>query len=295
MRNLIDNATDRTMLNINLSNVYNEVSLVMGHNHIMSILTHILTDSVNKDFSIYADYSLEYMIIKLCYGLTLSTIYCMQFISAICILLQDISPMGASPVPISNANNNALSEKKDDEFVVNLAQYNITDAQQKLLSRGLKFCPTPGEPDVNTYQTDLDQFHLRIERYIHFFRQKNPNVTRNTNVATQSQVNASQVDHLSQTINDDPFHHQSFKKPSAWVPPPKAAFEAFISKNKLDLAESIIPPPGKSNISLDEKRALRQLSNNPNIVIKLVDKGGAVVIQNREDQRQLSDPNFTKI
>ena len=85
----------------------------------------------------------------------------------------------------------------------------------------------------------------------------------------------------------------------AWVPPPIAVLEFFISKNKLDLAESIIPPPEKSNISLDEKRALRQISNNPNIVIKPADKGGAVVIQNREDyikegQRQLCDPKFYK-
>ena len=37
-----------------------------------------------------------------------------------------------------------------------------------LLSRGLKFCPYPGEPDHNQYKTDLDKFHLKSKRELYF-------------------------------------------------------------------------------------------------------------------------------
>ena len=54
---------------------------------------------------------------------------------------------------------------------------------------------------------------------------------------------------------------------------------------------------GRQNIPLLESRALKELSNNRNIVIKPADKGGAIVIWDRQDYvreglRQLSDRTF---
>ena len=50
----------------------------------------------------------------------------------------------------------------------------------------------------------------------------------------------------------------------------------------LDLAKCKPNKPGRSNISKDEQKALRELANNSSIVIKPADKGGAVVIQDRD-------------
>ena len=73
----------------------------------------------------------------------------------------------------NNSNNNDTSENYD-ALVVNLSQIQLTNPQISLLRKGLKFCPTPGEPDISQYQTDLDKFHLRLRQYLHFFRPKKP-------------------------------------------------------------------------------------------------------------------------
>uniref|UniRef100_A0A3B3BT94 Uncharacterized protein n=1 Tax=Oryzias melastigma TaxID=30732 RepID=A0A3B3BT94_ORYME len=54
------------------------------------------------------------------------------------------------------------------------------------------------------------------------------------------------------------------------------------------------------NLSTDERRALRQLSNNPNIIIKPADKGSKIVIMDRqqyltEAYRQLNNDKYYKL
>ena len=38
----------------------------------------------------------------------------------------------------------------------------------------MKFCPTPGEPDISQAQKDLDSFHLRIKWRLHFSNPPDP-------------------------------------------------------------------------------------------------------------------------
>ena len=190
-----------------------------------------------------------------------------------------------------NENNNANSfDDNQLPLVVNLSKHILTNAQHKILSRGLKFCPTPGEPVISQYQADLDKFHLRLKRYLYFFR---PRPDNNGAIVPSSAPQNADRD----TYRDNPFKHRKFTNPSAWVPPPIANLEFFISKNNLDLSRCKPPPCGKSNIPPEEAKALKQLASNRNIIIKPADKGGAVVIQDREQYiqegiRQLSDPNF---
>ena len=54
-----------------------------------------------------------------------------------------------------NNNNNSPGEKSEDiirkpyvsDTVVNLSNFFLTEPQIQLLSKGLKFCPIPGEPN----------------------------------------------------------------------------------------------------------------------------------------------------
>ena len=46
--------------------------------------------------------------------------------------------------------------------VVNMSTYNLTEDQMSIPSKGLKFCPTPPEPDVRILKTDMDFFLRRI-------------------------------------------------------------------------------------------------------------------------------------
>ena len=73
--------------------------------------------------------------------------------------------------------------------------------------------------------------------------------------------------------------------------------ENFIFKNHRDLSETKTPRIRNHNISKEERTALNQLAKDSSIVIKPADKGGAVVIWDRdkyikEGLRQLSDNNF---
>ena len=194
-----------------------------------------------------------------------------------------------------NNNSTGMFETKND-LVVNLSQHTLTQSQYKVLSRGLKFCPNPGEPDVSLYQDDLDHFHLRLKRYLHFLKPK-----RNEGQDQDLTLNLSDSSTLTYTndnlLSIDPFKHQKFKNPSAWQPPPILSLENFISRNNNDLANCNKPKSGRDNISSQERVAMRELARNPHLIIKQADKGGAVVLQDRDNYvkeglRQLSDPNF---
>ena len=122
-------------------------------------LVSILDDPIHKDFNIYADEDIGHMIIKIGCGLSFSIVYCLFFIAAIvCTLQEDRSNLPVDPSHVDhsytddqfqNANNNASDENVYDDLVVNLSQHPLTEAQTKILSRGLKFCPNPGEPDIS--------------------------------------------------------------------------------------------------------------------------------------------------
>lgn len=117
--------------------------------------------------------------------------------------------------------------------VVNLSSRVLNEHQFSVLSKGLNFCPTPGEP-------------------------KRGDLVR------------------------DPAHRN---------------LEAFIFLNERDLNHQRFMEPRMKNLSREEKKALRELKQDPSITIKGADKGGAVVIMDTKDyvaeaDRQLADRDF---
>ena len=54
--------------------------------------------------------------------------------------------------------------------VVNLSDIDLTEAQLSILSKGLTFCPTPGELEMSELRQDLDKFHLRLKHHVYFNR-----------------------------------------------------------------------------------------------------------------------------
>ena len=54
------------------------------------------------------------------------------------------------PWDISHLNSNCSNneeEREKKELVVNISDHILTDAEYKVLAKGMKFCPTPGEPN----------------------------------------------------------------------------------------------------------------------------------------------------
>lgn len=160
--------------------------------------------------------------------------------------------------------------------IVNLSSRTLNQHEFSLLSRGLNFCPTPGEPKRGDLVRDLDYFHDNLRLEYHF--KDNP-------LPTPSFVKLIMTSKV-------------FKKTDR-PPPPQAHknLEAFYFLNERDLQRQTLMEPRVKNLSKEEKGAIRSLKQDPSITIKSADKGGAVVILNTEDyvaeaNRQLSDRNF---
>ena len=195
----------------------------------------------------------------------------------------------------SNLNNNCNESLPSDHnkahsthaLVINLSSTHLNDDAIAILSKGMKFCPTPGEPDISQAQKDLDSFHLRIKRRLHFSNPPDPaDATQNYNPPATQQVEGSV-----------PFKNSAFKNPSSWVPPPCVPLEIFISQNNSDLLRSKLTAPRRQNITPSQRQTIRDLFSNPDIVIKPADKGGATVVWDKQDyikegMRQLSDEAF---
>ena len=77
-----------------------------------------------------------------------------------------------------------------------------------------------------------------------------------------------------------PFHVKS-----DWDPPvqPSVALETFLEEVKFELANIKFNRP-EDNLSQGERKALKELSRDKNIVIKKADKGTTTVIMNRTDK-----------
>ena len=125
-----------------------------------------------------------------------------------------------------------------------------------MLSRGLKFIPTPGTRENiirRQLLNDFSQFARRMRlKYIFHGKHNEPH----------------------------PLHVKS-----DWDPPvqPSVALETFLEEVKFELANIKLNRP-KDNLSQGERKALKELSRDKNIVIKKADKGTTTVIMNRTDK-----------
>ena len=138
--------------------------------------------------------------------------------------------------------NNIESRK---QHIKNLSNTQLTDEQISLLSRGLKFIPTPvTRENIIRRQllNDFSQFARRMRlKYIFHGNDKEPH----------------------------PFHVKS-----DWDPPvqPSVALETFLEEVKFELASIKLNRP-IDNLSQGERNALKELSRDQNIVLKKADKG----------------------
>ena len=182
--------------------------------------------------------------------------------------------------------------------IVNLSNFPLTKQHVALLSRGLKFCPTPAAPNPGEQREDMDRLHRRV-RQISFYDtiSENYNTTANTSVLLATPP--TPVDLGDNLLSLTPFKHRKLKTKSTWRGPTgPPTLEAMITSNEQDYKERpVFTPSKRSNITPLERSAIKELLNNHTIIIKPADKGAAVVVMNREDYlkegyRQLSDPLF---
>ena len=93
--------------------------------------------------------------------------------------------------------------------------------------------------------------------------------------------------------------HNPFHTYSSWNPPDpeNLSLQKYLTDVYTDLSNLQYHRPNTENLSETEKLALKELDSNPDIVIKPADKGGKIVILDRdayinEAIRQLSNSKF---
>jgi len=188
---------------------------------------------------------------------------------------------------------NSTVFNSNDRSVVNLSSSHLSEHHISLLQRGLKFCPTPPAPNAGQLREDMDRFHTRLRQIAYF-----DTMASNLNQST-SFISNTPVVPINPMASIEPFKHLKFKLKSNWrVPTGPVNLEAMIACNEQQYnARPIFKPSFRSNIDHLERKAMKELMGNKNIIIKPADKGSAVVVMDRidylkEGYRQLSDVKF---
>ncbi len=161
----------------------------------------------------------------------------------------------------------------------------LTSDQIAILSRGLSFNPTPGEPD-------MAHIFLDLERFFRILRLKRFRADHNKHSTTED------------TSSDDgelppPFFDKQFIEKSTFDPLiyNQGTFDVFQKAIRHKITKQPIRTPRYNNTNKKELEALKQLAHNPNIVIRKADKGSCVVVQDivkylDECFKQLSNQRF---
>ena len=134
----------------------------------------------------------------------------------------------------------------------------MTTDQVNLLSRGLKFVPTPITNETALRKQLLPDFKdfSRRMRLQYLYHGKDNNI--------------------------HPFYVNS-----NWEPPVQqsVALESYLEEIKMRLEQTPITKP-KHNLPLNERKAITKLKNYSEINVKKADKGTTIVIMNKRDKTQ---------
>ena len=155
-----------------------------------------------------------------------------------------------------NINDNScslLEGIRDSPNVINLSKRNLSDAEISLLSKGLKFVPTPSSVNKARIKEELEIFCRKLRLKWHF---------RN--------------DEREITINP-------FQKKSKFTPKRSdAAIEIYLSRLEEEIL-NIDTRLNYSNLNKEERKALYSLRDHTSIIIKEADKGSGIVVWDRDD------------
>ena len=142
-----------------------------------------------------------------------------------------------------------------DIKIINLSNKKLTDAEISLLNKGLKFTPTPKLGNTQELHEDSNEFNRKL-RLAEFF-------------------DGTEDQDISLVRNK-----------SSFIPPSKRndALDEFINTVE-KFPKTPIQSNVKNNLTMQEQEAL--LRTNSEIIIKEADKGGATIIMNKEDYKEL--------
>ena len=154
------------------------------------------------------------------------------------------------------------------ETVFNLSNRVLSDAEIRVLGKGLDYAPIQRKMNEPELIHDFNDFCRRMRLKWHFRDEPN-------------------------TFSETP----AFRPKSTWVPPKgHPCLKVFLSQVEAELFKLSGSSIRYSNMSKDEWDAIRSLADDRRIVIKRADKGSCVVIWDRKDylleaEKQLKNKN----
>ena len=166
--------------------------------------------------------------------------------------------------------------------ILNLNKYKLQPGELTLLEKGLHFIPTPSRE----HEAKIVQDFLLFERKLRLHHKLHKEQTQKE--TTSEEDDSSEEDSPHKLLRPS----KGYKPEDHEMDPNIVRFKTTVlNQMKIDLAKKTRP---RFNTSKKERQAMKSLKNNKNIIIKPADKGGAIVIQNKEDyikegERQLAN------
>jgi hypothetical protein len=183
-------------------------------------------------------------------------------------------------------DNNQHNRTTNNENILNLSDYVLTQTDKDTLNLGLSFVPSTNKAPAHDIQTALDRLTRRL-KLIDFF------------------------DDGDNETWDGPTADKLFTKPSTWTPRNrdisdetrklikrlKETTEKTLRGYKIDDKNNYHFHEPHHNLTNEQRNAIQTLKNNDDIIIKPADKGGLVCVLNKtsymtEAYRQLNNAKY---
>ena len=174
-------------------------------------------------------------------------------------------------------SRNSTSSFNRQQVVTIPSDLHLSEDQRQVMSRGLKFVPL--KPTANQTTTDFQcqRFFRRLRLAAHF----------------------ANNDPAPEPGDDSDIAALFPRPPSSWTPKSGTfpALDFYIQTCTNEISQLKSKPLRHSNMTVREEAALQELQERTDIVIKPADKGGAVVVWQKdlyiqEANSQLTDANF---
>ena len=174
------------------------------------------------------------------------------------------------------------------QVVHNISNSQLSSLEMAVLEKGLNFCPSTKELDTEKLMDDVFSYCRNIRLKHHF-------ASQNTNTEATPPPEESVVSDEERCEMKSKYRNPYFCVSSNITPP---ALEKYIASTKSDIRK-LAKQPNKvsSNSSSSERMTLDSLKKRKDIIITKADKGGKVVVMDKERyikncQTQLDDKEF---
>ncbi len=168
---------------------------------------------------------------------------------------------------IKSPEQSRPKNKCKSDIILNISSTTLTMTEQNVLEKGFNLCPSIKLPDKMRVLDDLYRFCRKLKLKEYFFNPNKDDVPRDDISDEQCEINMSVSNRFYNPPQD-----------------PSDVLTTYISAVKKDVTETMNKPNYlKPNMTTEERDALGSLKNRKEIILQTADKGGKVVVMDRDE------------